>query len=194
MERLINEIKSNTYNIDKPLNNSYSIKKIITFEQGKLLRGHRGHISYHIKDSKVVGLRHYNTYFGSIINSTYYFGTNKTHITVTKSTLMSKYLKEFYNKITENNKHIYNPNQDLQLSYYEIQLQSTVIVDDFLALNHWENIKLIKSVSDRLSKFKAIIKENGNDPEFIKNIVEYKPERFIFDDKYMISIAKSLYI
>ena len=187
MEKLIDEFKS--YQADPSY---YSIKKILTFNPGKLLKGHRGNISCQIIDNKVVALTHYNIYFGSIVNNTFYFNENKTNINVTKSTITSKYLKDFYDTITENKKHIYNPEQDLHLDYNQIQLQSTVVVDGFLGLGHWENIKLIKNVSDRLSKFKAIIKENGNDPEFINNIVEYEPH-IIHDDKYMISIAKSLY-
>lgn len=178
--------------LDTP--NTY-VKSVFKFKDGNSFKGHTGNVVYGKYEDETCFLNIYNKYYDVIVLTEYYFATNKTILSSIIEFAMPNYFLDFINKLTDNGKLIldvenyelgsnttlsYNCNN---LPYFSISYKYSY--DGFIALNHYENIKIVKHIKAMVSMFKSIIRDNIEDPDFIDNI-SYKKNNKVY-------ISKSLF-
>ena len=177
---------------DKAYNN-YMHVSILKSSPGKLFKGHIANITYG-EDGDNQYLSFMNKYYNAIVFNKYDFTTGVSRIIVSVTTPITKYLERFVNTITDNGKLELNSKEvnDIQTNYNRldiyggfIDLQYCVFIDRFTALNHEDNINLCNEARRRLKTFKSIIRENGDDLDFCKNVT------YVDNDK--VYLSESLY-
>ena len=170
-------------------------KTIMKFDRNRLFKGHLGSISYGVYEDKTSYLTIMNQYYDAWIYFSYNFESNKSEISITVHALPTKYMEAFYKKVTHNGKYnltnqsptgIYENKSELHIDQMGgVSITNTLFYDEFVALGHFENIKVVEQARIYMKRFKSIIRENGNSKEFCKKI------SFIKDDD--VFIAESLY-
>ena len=168
---------------------NYLHVSILKSDPGKLFKGHMAKIIYG-EDGHNQYLTFINKYYGSMVLNKYDFTTGVSRIIISVTAPITKYLERFINIITDNGKLelVSQEVNDIQTNYNRIdlyggliELQYCVFIDRFTALNHTDNIKLCNEAKKRLKIFKSIIRENGDDLEFCKNVT------YVDDNKVYIS-------
>lgn len=185
-ERLDRKAKDKAYS-------DYLHVSILKSDPGKLFKGHLAKITYgEDKDNQY--LTFMNKYYDAMVLNKYDFTTGVSRIIVSVTTPITKYLERFVNTITDNGKLelVSGEVNDIQTNYNRldiyggfIELQYCVFIDRFTALNHEDNINLCNEARRRLKTFKSIIRENGDDLEFCKNVT--------YVDNENVYLSESLY-
>jgi len=171
----------------------YLHRTILKSQTGKLFKGHSASISYGESEGKQY-ISFMNRYYNAVVLNKYDFTTGMSRIIVSVNTPITKYLERFVNTITDNGKLelVSGEVNDIQTNYNRldiyagsIELQYCVFIDRFTAFNHENNIELCNEARRRLKTFKSIIRENGDDLDFCKNVT------YVDNDK--VYLSESLY-
>lgn len=170
-------------------------KTIMKFDRNRLFKGHLGSISYGAYEDKTSYLTIMNQYYDAWIYFNYNFESNKSEISITVHALPTKYMAAFYMKITENGKYnlqnqsptgIYDNKSELHIDQMGgVSITNTLFYDEFVALGHFENIKIVEEARIHMKRFKSIIRENGSSKDFCNKIRMIKGKD--------VFIAESLY-
>ena len=195
MEKLVKQLidarKSKTHVGDSQ---SYELN-ILKLERGVVCKGHRGSIVYG-KNGDNQYLRTHNSYYDGHIAFEYNFQGDYSRIDVSITMDNPKYLQRFHSKITEKGKYtvgidspksILDNSTELMFDHSWLCIKHSIVMQSFVPLSHYENIKLVESMRIILKRFKSIIRENANSNEFCNS------DTFKCDKKKEVYIAKSLY-
>lgn len=153
---------------------SYVIN-VLKIDRGRLFKGHSGQMVYGVFENKQQFLQMSNNYFDGHTLFHYNFETDMTRLEVVITSNTPKYMQEFYNTITINNKldmavvepeTITSNHTALYLNEGFIELRFTLHFKGFMPLSHYENIKVVDQARNRMRRFKAIIREKGSDKKF----------------------------
>lgn len=196
MEKLVQELLNSRKNKQAYGDSEGYELNILKLERNVVCKGHQGRIVYGRRDADSQYLRTFNQYYDGNVNFEYDFKGNYSRIDVSITVDNPKYLQKFHSKITENGKYtvgiaspksILDNSTELMFEAHWLCIKHTIVMKSFIALSHYENIKLVESIRLILKRFKSMIRQNGTDHKFCESVT------FKDEDKGQVYIANSLY-
>lgn len=194
MEKLINKLLDNRKTNNYCGGDGYELN-ILKLERNKVCKGHSGRIVYGKNDDNQY-LRIHNQYYDGHIAFEYNFKGDYSRIDVSITADNPKYLQRFHDKITEKGKYpvgiespssILDSSTELMFDRHWLCIKHSIVMQSFVALSHYENIKLVETMRVILKRFKSIIRENATNDKFCKSVT------FKCEEKKEVYLAKSLY-
>jgi len=173
-----------------------SHRRIMKFDRNVLFKGHTGYIYY--GEYKGDGtLTFHNRYFDTSINTDYCFKTNKTTITASIDLPTPKYLKNFINTITRQGSitvRSKDENFDYLFNDYFWSITMRYKANGFVQFDHGDNLQIAKRVRNSAKIFRSIVRENGNDSSFCKNVVLYYKDKVLDDvEEECLELSQGLF-
>lgn len=191
MEKVIKRLVQEQNTEKRSLSPHTFVKNIAKFERDKLFKGHTGYISYGQYEDESSFINVTNRYYNVTLMNQYYFVSDKTIITATTEFPITKYFKSFLDNLTNKGHYILADEEgdstvDNMIMYraddYYFYITYTYNQKGFMAFNHFDNLKIVKTIRDIVRKLKSIVRENGDDPNFYTNI-RYVKDEYVYISK-----------
>lgn len=188
MEKVINRLIEEQARDRKDNHPHTFVKQIVKLDRDKLFKGHNGSVAYGQYEDESAFINVSNRYYNVTLMNQYYFGCDKTIITAMTDFPITKYFKSFLDNVTDNGNLVLADEEgdsmvDNMIMYradnYYFSITYTYNHKGFIALNHYDNLKIVNHVRDIVRKLKSIVRENGDDPNFYKNI-RYVKGKFVY--------------